>query len=252
MPDTGTVILEEHATRVVHDTPWHVVLHDDPVNYMTYVTLIIQKVMGYPRARAERHMMEVHTRGRSIVWTGLREKAELYVHQFHEVIRRALGSLRLITETSGDAPWLQDPVSGPSDEEAEAIREDWREVIQPELEENFRSQVRGVLDEIENAAPMSSEELEELEEYGFDEVTGEAPLYALEIPPESVEDWYGALNQGRLALEAKYHFGDRAKAMEEAGNWPQDRRVGFMHFTIYAAIQEALLHAMEQSFGGQT
>jgi len=63
------------------DVPWNVVVHDDPVNLMGYVTWVFQKVFGYDEKRANRHMLEVHTAGRSIVWTGTREKAELFVAQ---------------------------------------------------------------------------------------------------------------------------------------------------------------------------
>jgi ATP-dependent Clp protease adaptor protein ClpS len=65
------------------DPGWHVVVHNDPVNLMNYVTLIFQRVFGFNRSRAEKHMMEVHKKGRSIVWTGNREKAELYLQQLH-------------------------------------------------------------------------------------------------------------------------------------------------------------------------
>ncbi len=65
------------------DLPWQVVVHNDPVNLMTYVTMVFQKVFGYPREKAERHMLEVHQRGRSILWSGMRERAELYVQQLH-------------------------------------------------------------------------------------------------------------------------------------------------------------------------
>lgn len=65
------------------DSSWNVVVHNDPVNLMSYVTLVFRRVFGYPRERAERHMLEVHHQGRSIVWTGAREKAELYVQQLH-------------------------------------------------------------------------------------------------------------------------------------------------------------------------
>src|SRR3954451_18312956 len=63
------------------DIPWQVVVHNDPVNLMTYVTMVFQRVFGYPREKAERHMLEVHHQGRSIVWSGVRERAELYVQQ---------------------------------------------------------------------------------------------------------------------------------------------------------------------------
>jgi len=65
------------------DLPWLVVVHNDPVNLMSYVTLVFRKVFGWTKERAERHMMEVHVRGRSVVWSGEREKAELYVQQLH-------------------------------------------------------------------------------------------------------------------------------------------------------------------------
>jgi ATP-dependent Clp protease adaptor protein ClpS len=65
------------------DLPWQVVVHNDPVNLMTYVTMVFQRVFGYPREKAERHMLEVHQQGRSIVWSGVRERAELYVQQLH-------------------------------------------------------------------------------------------------------------------------------------------------------------------------
>jgi ATP-dependent Clp protease adaptor protein ClpS len=65
------------------DLPWQIVVHNDPVNLMSYVTMVFQRVFGYPREKAERHMLEVHHNGRSILWSGMREPAELYVQQLH-------------------------------------------------------------------------------------------------------------------------------------------------------------------------
>jgi ATP-dependent Clp protease adaptor protein ClpS len=65
------------------DLPWNVVAHNDPVNLMSYVTRVFQKVFGYSRERAQKHMLEVHHRGRSVVWTGMREPAEAYVQKLH-------------------------------------------------------------------------------------------------------------------------------------------------------------------------
>lgn len=73
----------EQVTQSGLDTPWNVVVHNDPVNLMSYVTLVFRRVFGFSKEKAEKHMMEVHQRGRSIVWTGAREKAELYVQQLH-------------------------------------------------------------------------------------------------------------------------------------------------------------------------
>jgi len=75
----------ENETRSEEDLdlPWQVVVHNDPVNLMSYVTMVFQRVFGYPREKAERHMLEVHHNGRSILWSGMRERAELYVQQLH-------------------------------------------------------------------------------------------------------------------------------------------------------------------------
>lgn len=59
------------------------VVLNDPVNLQAYVTMVFKRVFGYPQQRAETLMMEVHSLGRSIVWTGAREKAEFYVQQLH-------------------------------------------------------------------------------------------------------------------------------------------------------------------------
>jgi len=58
-----------------------VIVWNDPVNLMSYVTLAFQKVFGWKREVAEKHMLEVHNNGRSIVARENREKAEHYVHQ---------------------------------------------------------------------------------------------------------------------------------------------------------------------------
>ena len=78
----GTIEQETRDEEAV-DLPWQVVVHNDPVNLMSYVTMVFQKVFGFSREKAEKHMLEVHREGRSIVWSGLRERAELYVQQLH-------------------------------------------------------------------------------------------------------------------------------------------------------------------------
>jgi ATP-dependent Clp protease adaptor protein ClpS len=80
--DAPTVEKETRSEEEV-DLPWQVVVHNDPVNLMSYVTMVFQRVFGYPRDKAEKHMLEVHQKGRSILWSGMRERAELYVQQLH-------------------------------------------------------------------------------------------------------------------------------------------------------------------------
>lgn len=75
--DTLTQTLEEVATA----SPWNVIIHDDPVNLMGYVTFVLMKIFGYDEKKASILMMQVHQQGRSVVWSGEREKAEFYVQQ---------------------------------------------------------------------------------------------------------------------------------------------------------------------------
>ncbi len=73
----------ETLGEIERDIPWNVVAHNDPVNLMNYVTRVFRMIFGFSREKAEKHMMEVHRSGRSVVWTGTREKAEFYVQQLH-------------------------------------------------------------------------------------------------------------------------------------------------------------------------
>ena len=72
---------EKQSTEV--DKPWKVLVFDDPVNLMGYVTKVFKKVFGYPAEKSEALMMTVHQAGKAVVWTGTRERAELYVQQLH-------------------------------------------------------------------------------------------------------------------------------------------------------------------------
>ena len=66
------------------DTPWVVLVWNDPINLMSYVTLVLQKLFGYPFEVAEKLMLQVHYEGRAVVSSGTREKAELDVFRLHE------------------------------------------------------------------------------------------------------------------------------------------------------------------------
>lgn len=63
--------------------PWNVIVLDDPITLMSYVTMVLQRLFGYAKPRAQALMLEVHTKGRAIVWSGAREQAETYVQRLH-------------------------------------------------------------------------------------------------------------------------------------------------------------------------
>lgn len=83
MSQAGVITEIETLDEDALSTPWNVVVHNDPVNLMSYVTMVFQRVLGFPRDKATRHMLEVHHKGRSLVWSGERERAEAIVEQLH-------------------------------------------------------------------------------------------------------------------------------------------------------------------------
>jgi len=66
------------------DLPWKVIVWNDPINLMSYVTFVFQKLFGYSLEKAEKLMLDVHLKGKAIVAHGPREKAELDVFRLHE------------------------------------------------------------------------------------------------------------------------------------------------------------------------
>ena len=71
-------------TSMASDRPWVVIVWNDPINLMSYVVLVFQKLFGYSRPKATELMLDVHHKGRAVVSNGTREKAELDVFRLHE------------------------------------------------------------------------------------------------------------------------------------------------------------------------
>ena len=99
---SGTAVTRERHT-VPTDAPdldilaahgWVVVVWNDPINLMTYVTYVFRKLFGYSHARAHELMLQVHTEGRAAVSAGTRERCEhdasrLHAHGLWATITRA-------------------------------------------------------------------------------------------------------------------------------------------------------------------
>ncbi|MBA3282224.1 MAG: ATP-dependent Clp protease adapter ClpS [Acidimicrobiia bacterium] len=66
------------------DLPWIVLVWNDPINTMDYVALVFRKLFGYSKEKADRLMLDVHEKGRAVVSSGPREKAEIDVFRLHE------------------------------------------------------------------------------------------------------------------------------------------------------------------------
>ena len=65
------------------DRPWLVIVWDDPINLMSYVTHVFQKLFGYSREKAHRLMLDVHFKGKAVVSSGPRERAEMDCFRLH-------------------------------------------------------------------------------------------------------------------------------------------------------------------------
>jgi ATP-dependent Clp protease adaptor protein ClpS len=67
----------------VPDRPWVTIVWNDPVNLMTYVTYVFQRVFGYPKPKAEKLMLDVHHKGKAVVAAGAREAMERNAETLH-------------------------------------------------------------------------------------------------------------------------------------------------------------------------
>lgn len=76
LPDLGQDLDAMH--------PWVVIVWNDPINLMDYVTHVFQKLFGYSREKATHLMLQVHHEGRAVVSNGTREEAERDVFRLHE------------------------------------------------------------------------------------------------------------------------------------------------------------------------
>lgn len=66
------------------DRVWLVIVWNDPINLMSYVTYVFQKLFGYSREKATKLMLDVHHKGKAVVSSGTREKAEFDTFRLHQ------------------------------------------------------------------------------------------------------------------------------------------------------------------------
>jgi ATP-dependent Clp protease adaptor protein ClpS len=69
--------------KVEPDRPWVVIVWNDPINLMSYVTFVFQKLFGYSLQKATKLMLDVHHRGKAVVSSGPREQAEFDTMRLH-------------------------------------------------------------------------------------------------------------------------------------------------------------------------
>jgi len=84
VPSTREELDLDQSLDTTTDSPWVVIVWNDPINLMSYVTLVLRKVFGYSLEKATQLMLDVHHKGRAVVSSGPRERAELDVYRLHE------------------------------------------------------------------------------------------------------------------------------------------------------------------------
>ncbi len=75
--------LPELDDATAEDRPWVAIVWNDPINLMSYVTHVLMELFGYPKAHAEKLMLDVHHKGRAVVSSGTREQMEHDVARLH-------------------------------------------------------------------------------------------------------------------------------------------------------------------------
>ena len=84
MPDIDERLDEDVGEDVDTERPWIVLVWNAPINLMSYVAFVFRKLFGYSRQKADKLMLDVHHKGRAVVSSGTREKAEMDVFRLHE------------------------------------------------------------------------------------------------------------------------------------------------------------------------
>jgi ATP-dependent Clp protease adaptor protein ClpS len=83
MPVEETQAAPQGSELVAEDKPWQTIVWNDPVNLMSYVTYVFQKLFGYSREHATKLMLDVHHKGKAIVSSGSKDKVEVDVAKLH-------------------------------------------------------------------------------------------------------------------------------------------------------------------------
>ena len=83
LPAPTRQVEQEFAEESTADVPWQAIVWNDPVNLMSYVTYVLQKLFGYPEPKATALMLDVHHKGKAAVSSGDKDKIEGDVAKLH-------------------------------------------------------------------------------------------------------------------------------------------------------------------------
>jgi ATP-dependent Clp protease adaptor protein ClpS len=105
IPDTSRRLKEDQKEEVKKQPPYHVILFNDEDHTFDYVIEMLKKLFGHPEPKGFQMAHEVHTKGRVVVDTTSRERAELKRDQIHAYgpdhrLERCKGSMSASIEPS--------------------------------------------------------------------------------------------------------------------------------------------------------
>ncbi len=155
-----------------------------------------------------------------------------------KIIPTLEGGLRIEVEDAADW-WLLHAIAGDAAHDGGSLaaelgawvqhpelKDDWQEFVIPDLEREFSDAIEHLIRRVRSAEARALDGRGELR-----------------ITPQDAGLWFSALNQARLALEARFHLSDR-EALDPADLEPVER-AAFIRSQLYGAIQQQLLdHVM--------
>lgn len=80
-PDEEHGLLLEEQLQL--GKPWKLIVWNDPVNLMSYVSYVFRSYFGYSQEKAHGLMLTVHNEGKAVVSSGARETMERHVLAMH-------------------------------------------------------------------------------------------------------------------------------------------------------------------------
>lgn len=83
MPTLEGSVQEDRLEDQEIDHPWVVIVWNDPINLMTYVTFVLQQIFGYSKEKATKLMLQIHNEGKATVSSGSKLEAERNVTKLH-------------------------------------------------------------------------------------------------------------------------------------------------------------------------
>ncbi|MBE2204759.1 MAG: DUF2017 family protein [Chthoniobacterales bacterium] len=114
----------------------------------------------------------------------------------------------------------------PAPGEDEQLQEDWKSLVQPDLQEGFFSAREIVMADLRRAS-------------------GHGDEYRMQIPSKHMEAWLNVLNQARLAIAEENHFGEKDLSEDIVPDAADPRSMLLFQISFYGFLQECLVKMQE-------